>query len=146
MRRVEGEALEAVLRQRLDRIAELTEAADANPARKPEAVLARLEEAVRALDAAGRFDRDRLHQEAILLATKADVREELDRLRGHVAAARDLFDKGGPVGRRLDFLAQEFGREANTLCAKSNHPSLTAQGLELRAEIEQLREQVQNIE
>ena len=76
----------------------------------------------------------------------ADVREELDRLKGHVGAARDLLDAGGPVGRRLDFLAQEFGREANTLCAKANHPSLTAQGLELRAEIEQMREQVQNIE
>jgi uncharacterized protein (TIGR00255 family) len=146
MRRVEGEALEGVLRRRLDRIAELTQAADDNPARKPEAARARLEEAVRLLDASGRFDRDRLHQEAILLATKADIREELDRLKGHVAAARDLLDKGGPIGRRLDFLAQEFGREANTLCAKANHPSLTAQGLDLRAEIEQLREQVQNIE
>lgn len=146
MRRVEGEALEIVLRRRLDRIAELAEAADANPERKVEAVRARLAEAVARLDETGRFDRDRLHQEAILLATKADVREELDRLKGHVAAARDLLDAGGPVGRRLDFLAQEFGREANTLSAKSNHPSLTAQGLELRAEIEQLREQVQNIE
>jgi uncharacterized protein (TIGR00255 family) len=146
MRRVEGQALDAVLRQRLDRISALAEAADANVERKPEAVRARLAEAVARLDETGRFDRDRLHQEAILLATKADVREELDRLKGHVAAARDLLDAGGPVGRRLDFLAQEFGREANTLCAKANHPSLTAQGLELRAEIEQLREQVQNIE
>lgn len=146
MRRIEGQALDAVLRQRLERIAELTDAAEANPERKPEAVRARLAEAVARLDETGRFDRDRLHQEAILLATKADVREEIDRLKGHVAAARDLLEAGGPVGRRLDFLAQEFGREANTLSAKSNHPSLTAQGLELRAEIEQLREQVQNIE
>ena len=146
MRRIEGQALDAVLRQRLERIAELTDAAEANPERKPEAVRARLAEAVARLDETGRFDRDRLHQEAILLATKADVREELDRLKGHVGAARDLLDAGGPVGRRLDFLAQEFGREANTLCAKANHASLTAQGLELRAEIEQLREQVQNIE
>lgn len=146
MRRVEGQALEAVLRQRLARIGELAQAADANPERKAEAVRARLAEAVARLDDSGRFDRDRLHQEAILLATKADVREEIDRLNGHVVAASDLLDAGGPVGRRLDFLAQEFGREANTLSAKSNHPSLTAQGLELRAEIEQLREQVQNVE
>lgn len=146
MRRIEGHALESVLRARLERIADLTDAADANPERKPDAVRARLADAVARLDDSGRFDRDRLYQEAILLATKADVREEIDRLKGHVAAARDLLDAGGPVGRRLDFLAQEFGREANTLSAKSNHPSLTAQGLELRAEIEQLREQVQNIE
>lgn len=146
MRRVEGEALETVLRRRLDRIAELAEAADANPERKPEAVRARLAEAVARLDETGRFDRDRLHQEAILLATKADVREELDRLKGHVAAARDLLDAGGPVGRRLDFLAQELGRESNTLCAKSNDSALTAIGLELKVEVEQFREQVQNIE
>ena len=93
-----------------------------------------------------RFDPDRLHQEAILLATKADVREELDRLAAHVAQARQLIDGGGAVGRRLDFLAQELNREANTLCAKANDASLTRQGLELRVQIEQLREQVQNIE
>ena len=146
-RRAEGSALHAVLTARLDEIERLTEAADANPARKPEAVRARLAQAVAALTEAGRgFDENRLYQEAILLAAKADIREELDRLKGHVAAARALLAEGGPVGRRLDFLAQEFGREANTLCAKSNDASLTRQGLELRAQIEQLREQVQNIE
>ncbi len=147
MRCAEGEALRKVLSERLDAIAALTQAADDNPARKPEAVRARLAASVAALMGAARgLDEDRLHQEAILLAGKADIREELDRLHTHVAAARALLAEGGPVGRRLDFLAQEFGREANTLCAKSNDASLTAQGLELRAVIEQMREQVQNIE
>jgi len=107
----------------------------------------RLAETIAALMGSSRgFDENRLHQEAILIAGKADIREELDRLKAHVAAARALLAEGGPVGRRLDFLAQEFGREANTLCAKANDASLTQQGLELRVQIEQLREQVQNIE
>ena len=146
-RQAEGAALHKVLSERLDAIAALTEAADQNPARKPEAVRARLAQTISSLMESGRgFDENRLHQEAILLAGKADIREELDRLKTHVGAARALLAEGGPVGRRLDFLAQEFGREANTLCAKSNDVSLTQQGLELRAQIEQLREQVQNIE
>ncbi|RBP14289.1 uncharacterized protein (TIGR00255 family) [Roseiarcus fermentans] len=146
-RRTEGEALTAVLFERLDAIEALTRVADANPARKPEAVRARLAESVAALMAAGRgFDEARLHQEAILLASRADIREELDRLTTHVAAARTLIAEGGAIGRRLDFLAQEFSREASTLCAKANDVSLTAQGLELRAQIEQFREQAQNIE
>ncbi len=147
MRRTEGEALAAVLRERLDAIAALADAADANPARRPEAVRARLAQSVAALmDSSRGFDDNRLHQEAILLAAKADIREELDRLKTHVAAARALLDEGGAIGRRLDFLAQELGREANTLAAKANDVTLTAQGLELRAQIEQFREQVQNIE
>ena len=89
---------------------------------------------------------DRLAQEALLLATKADIREELDRLVAHIASARQLVRGGGAVGRRLDFLAQEFNREANTLCSKSNAVELTAIGLDLKAAIDQLREQVQNIE
>ncbi len=146
-RRAEGEALAAVLRERLDAIEALTQAADANPARRPEAVRARLAESVAALMNSSRgFDENRLHQEAILLAAKADIREELDRLKTHVAAARALIDQGGAIGRRLDFLAQEFGREANTLCAKANDVTLTAQGLELRVQIEQFREQAQNVE
>ena len=146
-RRAEGAALQSILLERLNAIAALTQGADDNPARKPEAVRARLAASVAALLQSGRgFDESRLHQEAILLAAKADIREELDRLKTHVAAARALIAEGGPVGRRLDFLAQELGREANTLCAKANDVSLTAQGLELRAQIEQLREQVQNIE
>jgi len=147
VRRTEGEALALVLRERLDAIEALTLAADANPARKLEAVRARLAESVAALmDSSRGFDENRLHQEAILLAAKADIREELDRLKTHLAAARALLDEGGAIGRRLDFLAQEFGREASTLSAKANDVTLTAQGLELRAQIEQFREQVQNIE
>ena len=143
----EGAALSLVLGRRLEAIAALTEAADANPARKPEAIRARLAEQVAALTQSTRgLDESRLHQEAIILATKADIREELDRLKTHVAAAKALLAQGGAIGRRLDFLSQELGREANTLCAKSNDSSLTAQGLELKAEIEQLREQAQNIE
>ena len=146
-RGAEGAALQAVLEERLAAIAALTQAADDNPARKPEAVRARLAQSVAALMESSRgFDENRLHQEAILLAAKADVREELDRLKTHIAATRALIGESGAVGRRLDFLAQELGREANTLCAKANDVSLTAQGLELRAQIEQLREQVQNIE
>jgi uncharacterized protein (TIGR00255 family) len=146
-RRTEGEALAALLMERLKAIAALVEAADANPARRPEAVRERLAQSVEALMASSRgFDENRLHQEAILLAAKADIREELDRLKTHVAAARALIDEGGPIGRRLDFLAQELAREASTLCAKANDVSLTAQGLELRAQIEQFREQVQNVE
>jgi uncharacterized protein (TIGR00255 family) len=98
------------------------------------------------MDSSRGFDENRLHQEAILLAAKADIREELDRLKTHVTAARALLGEGGAIGRRLDFLAQELSREANTLCAKANDVTLTAQGLELRAQIEQFREQVQNIE
>jgi uncharacterized protein (TIGR00255 family) len=143
----EGAALHKVLSARIDAIEALTRAADANPARQPAAVSARLSASVAALMSSGRgFDENRLHQEAILIAAKADIREELDRLAAHVAAARALLAEGGPVGRRLDFLAQEFAREANTLCAKANDASLTQQGLELRVYIEQLREQVQNIE
>ncbi len=146
-RRAEGEALGRVMRERLDAIETLTLAADANPARKPEAIRARLAESVAALLDSGRgFDENRLHQEAIVLASKADIREELDRLKTHVAAARALIEEGGAIGRRLDFLAQEFSREASTLCANAKDVSLTAQGLEIRAQIEQFREQAQNIE
>ena len=146
-RRGEGAALAHVLKTMLTAIAALVEAADANPARRPEAVRERLAQSIRTLMESSRgFDENRLHQEGILLAAKADIREELDRLKTHVAAARALIEQGGPIGRRLDFLAQELGREASTLCAKANDVSLTAQGLELRAQIEQFREQVQNVE
>src|SRR5579872_7269750 len=128
-------------------IAALTQAADENPGRRPEAIRERLAQSVAALLESSRgFDENRLHQEAVLLAAKADIREELDRLKTHVAATRDLIRRGGPVGRRLDFLAQELAREANTLCAKSNDVALTAIGLDLRSQIEQLREQIQNVE
>lgn len=146
MRQSEGAVLATVLSARLEKIAALVQAADANPVRKPEAIRARLEQSLAMLAGNTNFDQNRLHQEALMLAAKADIREELDRLAAHAAAARDLLAKGGAVGRKLDFLAQELSREANTLCAKSNDASLTALGLELRVEIEQFREQVQNIE
>ena len=98
------------------------------------------------LDASERFDPDRLHQEAILIASKADVREELDRLAAHVAQATKTIRDGGAVGRRLDFVAQELNRETNTLCAKANDMELTNIGLELKSLVEQFREQVQNLE
>ncbi|WP_262297561.1 YicC/YloC family endoribonuclease [Microvirga sesbaniae] len=143
----EGQALAAVLGQQLDRIAQLVDEAEAAPARRPEAIRARLEAQIaELLDGRAGLDPDRLHQEAVLIAARADIREELDRLRAHVDSARGLLQEGGPVGRRLDFLAQEFGREANTLCAKANDVSLSRIGLELKAVIEQFREQVQNVE
>jgi uncharacterized protein (TIGR00255 family) len=147
MRRREGAALENILSARLGGLSALTERAERSPGRRPEAIRARLAEQVAALLAQSeRFDADRLHQEAIMIATKADVREELDRLAAHVAQARHLIEQGGPVGRRLDFLAQELNREANTLCAKANDVELTNIGLELKAAVEQFREQVQNVE
>jgi uncharacterized protein (TIGR00255 family) len=146
VREAEGAALEQVLRQRLDRIAALTAQADAAPQRRPEAVREKLARTIAELAGRHALEPDRLHQEALILAAKADVREELDRLATHVVAARALLDGGGAVGRRLDFLAQELGREASTYCAKANDAALTAIGLELRVEIEQFREQVQNIE
>ena len=89
---------------------------------------------------------ERLHQEALLLAARADIQEELDRLRAHVAAANELIASGQPVGRKFDFLAQEFNREANTICSKAADIETTRTGLELKTVIDQLREQVQNIE
>jgi uncharacterized protein (TIGR00255 family) len=146
-RRAEGTAIGALLATRLDEIASLTRRAEASPARQPETIRARLAEQIATLlDAAPALDPDRLHQEAVILATKADIREEIDRLDAHVAAARELLLKGGAVGRRLDFLAQEFNREVNTLCSKSNDRALTAIGLEMKTVVDQLREQIQNLE
>jgi len=147
MRQREGEALRRVLASRLDSLAALAKRAEEVPGRHPDAIKARLKEQIALLlDASERFDPDRLHQEAILIASKVDVREELDRLAAHVAQARALIEAGGPVGRRLDFLAQELNRETNTLCAKSNDVELTNIGLELKSVVEQFREQVQNLE
>jgi uncharacterized protein (TIGR00255 family) len=147
MRRSEGATLGRILGTRIDQIAKLSAAAEASPARSPEAIRARLTEQVKALSATGeKFDADRLHQEAVLLATKADIREELDRLSAHVDATRKLIADGGQIGRKLDFLAQELHRESNTLCAKANDVSLVAIGLDLKAAVEQFREQVQNLE
>ena len=143
----EGRALAGVLVAQVGTIERLVDEADASPARRPEAVRARLQALIgELLEGRAALDPDRLHQEAVLIAARADIREELDRLRAHGAAARDLIAQGGAVGRRLDFLAQEFGREANTLCAKANDVSLSRIGLELKAVVEQFREQVQNVE
>jgi len=147
MRRTEGDTLGKILTGRLSEIAELTARAEATPGRKPEAIKARLNEKIaELLDGSQRFDADRLHQEAILLATKADIREELDRLTAHVAQAKKLISDGGPIGRKLDFLSQELNRESNTLCSKANDLELTNIGLDLKAVVEQFREQVQNLE
>ncbi len=143
----EGVAVARILTGHVDEIARLTAAAEACPARRPEAIRARLAEQVAALmDQVPALDPQRLHQEAVLIATRADIREELDRLVAHVAEARRLIANGGAVGRRLDFLAQEFNREANTLCSKANDRELTSIGLDLKAVVDQLREQIQNIE
>jgi uncharacterized protein (TIGR00255 family) len=146
MRRGEGAALAAVLGDQIDRIAELTiaarAAADAGREKQADVFRANLETLVDASD----LDEARLAQELALLAVKSDVTEELDRLHAHVAAARELLSKGGPVGRKFDFLMQEFNREANTLCSKSQDTALTAIGLDLKLAIDQTREQVQNVE
>ncbi|MBA4335466.1 MAG: YicC family protein [Methylobacterium sp.] len=143
----EGRALEAVLRGHLDTIARLTKDAEAHPARGVDAIRERIAAQVALLlEASQALDPQRLHQEAALLAVKADIREEIDRLHAHVAALRLLLDQGGPIGRKLDFLSQEFGREASTLCAKAGDAGLSRIGLELRTVVDQMREQVQNVE
>jgi uncharacterized protein (TIGR00255 family) len=147
MRNEEGATIGRLLSTRLEEIATLTGRADADPGRKPEAIKARLAEQVATLMAASqRFDSDRLYQEAIMLAAKADIREELDRLVSHVAQAQKLINEGGAIGRKLDFLAQELNRESNTLTAKANDVELTNIGLQLKSVVEQFREQVQNLE
>ncbi|MCB2108909.1 MAG: YicC family protein [Rhodobacteraceae bacterium] len=146
-RRQEGERLRPVIDTHLATIERLVAAARANPATTPEAIRARLSQQISDLmGAVPALSPERLHQEAALLAVKGDIREELDRLTAHIAQARDMLAKGGPCGRRLDFLSQEFNREANTLCSKSQDTGLTAIGLDLKATIDQFREQIQNIE
>jgi len=146
-RRNEGAALGTLLRSHLDQMEALTLRAEADSSRDPRMIRERLAEQVRLLmDTAAGLDEARLHAEAAFLATKADIREEIDRLRTHVASGRVLLEEGGPIGRKLDFLAQEFNRESNTLCSKSNAASVTAIGLELKSVVDQFREQVQNLE
>lgn len=146
-RQSEGAALKAVLARQVDEIETLTLRAQADPSREPAAIRERLSGQVRLLlDMGAALDAQRLAMEAALLATRADINEEIDRLNTHVAAARQLLDQSGPVGRKLDFLAQEFNRESNTLCSKSNAAAVTAIGLELKAVVDRFREQVQNLE
>jgi len=146
-RAAEGERLHAVLTARLDEIAGYVDAAERSAAAQPDAIRARFQKQMAALfESVPPLPEERLAQELALLIGRADVREELDRLDAHIAAARDLLAEGANVGRRLDFLCQEFNREANTVCSKSADLELTRLGLSLKAAIEQLREQVQNIE
>jgi uncharacterized protein (TIGR00255 family) len=146
-REAEGRRLRAVVLLQLETIARLVAAIEASPARTPEAIRQRLKEQIgRLLEPGAGLDEGRLYQEAAILATRADVEEELKRLAAHIAGARDLVDSREPAGRRLDFLAQELNREANTLCSKANDPDMTRAGLELKAVIDQMREQVANIE
>ncbi len=143
----EGRELGKVLSQQIDQIEVLTLRANSDPSRNLAVIKARLAEQVRTLlEGNVVLDEGRLAMEAALLATKADIREELDRLTTHIAAARELLKAGGSIGRRLDFLAQEFNRESNTLCSKSNAASVTSIGLELKVVVDQFREQIQNLE
>jgi uncharacterized protein (TIGR00255 family) len=147
VRTAEGDRLEQIVLDQLALIERLTQRIAGLPARSVEAVRARLKEQVgRLLESNANFDEARLYQEAAILAARADVEEELQRIGSHVAAARELLGGDAPAGRRLDFLAQELNREANTLCSKANDEATTRAGLDLKAVIDQMREQVQNIE
>jgi uncharacterized protein (TIGR00255 family) len=146
-RAAEGKALAAILSATLDEIEALAKEAAANAATRAPAIKAKLEiQLGELLKGQSAIDPQRLAHEAALLAVKADVREELDRLGAHIAQARELFAKGKAVGRKLDFLSQEFNREANTLCSKSGDIALTRTGLALKTAIDRLREQAANVE
>ena len=142
----EGAKLAKILGGQVEEIARLTEAAASAAATQPAAIRERLTQQLADLLAPGAVSAERLEQEIAMLATRADIREEIDRLTAHVAEARRLLAAGDAVGRRLDFLAQEFNREANTLCSKSTDIALTRLGLDLKAAIDQFREQLQNVE
>ncbi|MEM9223055.1 MAG: YicC/YloC family endoribonuclease [Pseudomonadota bacterium] len=143
----EGARIAPLILDQLREMERLRAELDGHPERSPTAIKTRLgRQLADLLSSDAALSADRLHQEAALLATRADVREELDRLEAHTAAACYLIEEGGPIGRKLDFLAQELNRETNTICAKAPHHAMTALGLELKAVIEQMREQVQNIE
>ncbi|PCD76982.1 YicC family protein [Pseudothioclava arenosa] len=147
MRAGEGAEIGAVVAAQLARIAELTEtAAEQAEARRPEAAAALNAALARVMEGAPGADPARIAQELAMLAVKADVTEELDRLRAHIKAARALLADDGPVGRKFEFLTQEFVREANTLCSKAGNAALTATGLELKHVIDQMREQIMNVE
>ena len=146
-RQNEGLALDAILRAQVEAVDVLTQEAENDPSRQPEAIRSRIVENITALIGASPvLDETRLASEALFVANRADIREEIDRLKTHVTSARKLLDAGGAMGRKLDFLAQEFNRESNTLCSKSNAASITTIGLELKSVVDQFREQVQNLE
>ena len=145
-RRQEGARLADVIGNQLKEIAALVEKCANAAGRQPDLLKARLAEQLGRLMDGAALDPDRLHQEAVLLAAKADIQEELDRLRAHLAAAQELLAAGAPVGRKFDFLSQEFNREANTICSKAADIEISRIGVELKTVIDQLREQIQNIE
>ena len=147
MRLSEGAALLAVLMDQLAEVSRLADTAAGQVAERQEEFAQNLRaNLAKVMENTDGIDPDRISQELALIAVKADITEEIDRLRAHVSAARELLETGGPVGRKLDFLMQEFNREANTLCAKAQHRGLTQTGLALKAVIDQMREQVQNVE
>jgi len=145
-RRQEGARLADVIGNQLKEIAALVEKCANAAGRQPDLLKARLAEQLGRLMDGAALDPDRLHQEAVLLAAKADIQEELDRLRAHLAAAQELLAARAPVGRKFDFLSQEFNREANTICSKAADIEISRIGVELKTVIDQLREQIQNIE
>ena len=146
-RRAEGARLADIIQEQLAQIERLAAEVRASPSRSPEAIVARLNDAIaRLFETTAPLDLERLHQEAMMMATRADVEEELQRLAAHVSGAHDILGEPGAVGRKLDFLAQEFNREANTLCSKANAVDITRLGLRLKTVIDQFREQVQNVE
>jgi uncharacterized protein (TIGR00255 family) len=146
-RAAEGSRLAAILSAEVDEIETLVAKVAVSPARTPDAIGRRLADQIaRLTGAGGTFDAERLHQEAVLIATRADVEEELQRLGVHIAAARDLLADEAAVGRKFDFLTQEFNREANTLCSKANDPEISRCGLAMKVLIDQMREQVANVE
>ena len=146
-RKDEGARTHKILDDHISGLDDLVGSARHTAAAQPDALRVRLKEQIsELLDSIPALNEERITQEAALLIAKADVREELDRLSAHVAAARELLDQAGPVGRKLDFLSQEFNREANTLCSKSSDLELTRIGLEMKAVIDRFREQVANVE
>lgn len=143
----EGARLGTILAEQFNTIELLVDRIEQMPARSPESIRSKLKQQIdRLLETGSGVDEGRLYQEAALIAVRADIEEELKRLRTHLAAARELLEGSEPAGRRLDFLAQEFNREANTVCSKSNDADVTRAGIDLKAVIDQMREQVQNIE
>ena len=147
MRQSEGRAIAKFLEGQVEKIAQLHSNIEANDARSPEAIKQQLKMQVdKLIENNAEFDEQRIYQEVAILAAKADLQEELDRLVVHVKAAQDLLQSDGPIGRRLDFLAQEFNRECNTICSKSNSAEVTSIGLDMKLIIDQFREQLQNME
>jgi len=143
----EGAQLSVVLTEFIDKLNDLLGQATDSAESQPATIRARLKDQIeQVIEDASQVDAVRLEQEIAILMTKADIREELDRLRAHIISVRELMSTGGAVGRRLDFLCQELNREANTICSKAHETALTRIGLDMKATIEQFREQVQNIE